>query len=488
MIPMEAREVAVAIGASEVSWDKGARITGVSTDSRQVRPGDLFVAIQGDRFDGHDFVAQACDKGAVACICRADRCPAVAAGAGMLVLPVDDTVEALGRLASYYRRQVMSPGTVVVAVTGSNGKTTTKQMLDHVLGKAFRGIASPKSFNNNIGVPLTLLSAGADDRYVITEIGTNAWGEVAALGAMASPDVAVITSIGEAHLEGLGDIRAIAAEKASLLESVREHGFAVVNVDRPEIQPFLLTGRRLRLVTVGRSSKARLPVRDVNVSLCGTTCYVGDRFRFELAVPGAHHACNAAIAFAVARWFGLAPEEIIEHLRTFEPGDGRARPIQCGDVTMIDDAYNANPSSMLAAIQTLRSSEPARRILVMGDMLELGRQGASHHRRMIAAVVDAGIEVLLAVGPLSMEAARAVEHASCTTHIVPCEDAAAASKALASIVGGGDVVWIKGSRAMELDRVVASLRERLARAAEAGKTAVRPPRRVAADCATRSVA
>jgi len=333
-------------------------------------------------------------------------------------------------------------------------------MIDHVLSGSFKGRSAPGSFNNHIGVPLTLLLADPDDRYLIVEIGSNAPGEVEALSAIASPDLAVITSIGEAHLEGLGSIDGVAAEKVSLLRHVRPDGLAVVNVDRPEIRPHLAAAQRAKLLTVGTDSSADLRITGVHGDIRSTTFELDDRYRIELAVPGVHHAVNAAAAFAVARWFGMSVEEIVERLRSFMPPEGRTRRLQIGGFTVVDDTYNANPASMAAVVETLRQDASGRRVLVMGDMLELGPQSASLHRRTVGAVLKAGIEILVAVGAAMADALRLIDGCHQRTRVVLCADAEAASDALTKILAPGDTVWIKGSRAMELDRVVSDLQTR----------------------------
>jgi UDP-N-acetylmuramoyl-tripeptide--D-alanyl-D-alanine ligase len=458
MIPMSLGDIAAVVGAVCHSSTSQTVIRRVTTDSRDVQPGDLFFALRGPRFDGHQFTAQALAKGTVACVC--DRRLDAPIESGQL-LSVDDTLAALGRLAMHYRHAVLPISTVVIAVTGSNGKTTTKCMIDHVLSGEFKGRAAPKSFNNAIGVPLTLLSADADDRYLVVEVGTNAPGEVAALATMASPNVAVITSIGEAHLEGLGDIHAVAAEKTSLLRSVRPAGFAVVNVDRAEILPYLAAAGRTRLLTFGVDQSAKLCVTRRCADLCATAFVLEGRYHVELPMPGAHHATNAAAAFAVARWFGVAPERIVERLRSFRPPDGRTELQEVGGVKLVDDAYNANPSSVRAAVEALRAAANGRRVLVLGDMLELGVDSAASHRRMVRAAVEAGIEVLVAVGPATVEAARANVPTRNGTEVYCCADAPSANEVLDGLIAVGDTVWIKGSRGMQLDRVVRHLRGRL---------------------------
>lgn len=469
------------------------RVQRISTDSRDVRPGDLFFAIRGERYDGHAFVTRAVEAGAVACVCDRRGCERAredsrtsdyerarrdsrTSDSCTICLVVNDTVEALGRLAAYYRSEVMDRATRVVGVTGTNGKTTTKCMIDHILRSSMPGRGSPRSFNNQIGVPLTLLSAEAGDRYLIVEIGTNAPGEVAQLAGMASPDVGVITSIGEGHLEGLGGIDGVAAEKASLLRHVRADGIAVVNVDRPELSPHAGLGgdatvarfalaARMRFVSVGFSPRADLRVANVEGDARGTRFDLVEgeaRFSAELRLPGLHHATNAAAAFAVARWFGLEPDGIVERLRTFEAAEGRTRVFDVGGVTLVDDTYNANAASMLAAIETLRQTFGGRRALVHGDMLELGEHAAGLHERTLRAALDAGIEIVVTVGPLSAEASRAVRSDGDAARVIVCDEAANVGDALWSMLHPGDRVWVKGSRAMGLEKAVSDLRASLA--------------------------
>jgi UDP-N-acetylmuramoyl-tripeptide--D-alanyl-D-alanine ligase len=458
MIPMSLADVAAAVGAECLPTCAGVIVRRVTTDSRDVRPGDLFFALRGPRFDGHRFAAESLAKGAVACVCDRNVHPPTEPAR---FLVVENTLNALGRLAKHYRHAVLPISTVVIAVTGSNGKTTTKCMIDHVLGAEFKGRASPKSFNNAIGVPLTLLSADADDRYLVVEIGTNAPGEVASLAALASPNVAVITSIGEAHLEGLGDIHAVAVEKTSLLRFVRPAGFAVVNVDRAEILPYLASAGRTRLLTFGVDQSAKLCVTRRRADLRGTAFELEGRYRMELPMPGAHHATNAAAAFAVARWFGVAPERIAERLQSFRPPEGRTQLAEIGGVKLVDDAYNANPASVAAAVEALQGAQNGRRVFVLGDMLELGVDSSASHRRAVRGAVEAGIEVLVAVGPATVEAARASKSEPNGTRVYCCDDVSGANELLDTLVTVGDTVWIKGSRGMELDRIVRHLQTRL---------------------------
>ena len=456
MIPMRLSDIAAAIGARMETGSASVLVTRISTDSRDIKPGDLFVAIRGPNHDAHRFIDRAIEQGAVAAIGDLAGLTLVKSCPG-LTLIVDDTVQALGRLAAYYRRVVMPVSTVVVAVTGSNGKTTTKCMIDHVLGGSLKGRASPKSFNNRIGLPLTLLSAEAGDQYLVAEIGTSAVGEIAELAAMASPEVGALTSIAEAHLQGLGDIHGVADEKSSLLNHIRLGGLAVVNIDRPEIRPFLSRVQRARLVTIGTDATARLQVADRRSTIYQSSFLLDGRFTVDLPMPGAHHATNATAAFAVARWFGIACEEIIDRLRTFVPPEGRTRVIETGGITIVDDAYNANPGSVTAAIETLRTSGGNRRVLILGDMLELGHSAPQLHSQIVASAERAGVDVLIGVGQAMAEAIALTAPNLRRLQTISCADVAAAEELVGSVIRPRDVVWLKGSRAVGLDRLVRHL-------------------------------
>jgi len=460
MIELAIEDVTAAVCGRCVGSADGRRITRVVIDSREVRPGDLFVAIRGARLDGHKFVDQAAARGAAACLVD-ERGVAAGVGRGACLVVVEDTVAALGQLASYYRRCVMSADTVVIAVTGSNGKTTTKQMLHHVLSASYAGKASPNSFNNEIGVPLTLLLADAGDRYLVAEVGTNAPGEIAALARLVEPDVAVITSIGEAHLEGLGTVDAIAREKASLLSHVRTGGFAVVNTDRPEMLPYLDGPNRITLKTMGCSASADVQARVIEASLHRTIVELDGRDRFELPLPGAHHAVNVAAVATVARHLGVAMKLVAERLGTFEASPGRADVSELGSITLVDDAYNANPSSMAGAVETLAKEPSRRHVMIMGDMFELGDRSGELHAAMIDCAFASGVELVVTVGRVFAQAA--VSRGDADGRALYCfEDAPLAANAAAALLKSGDCVWVKGSRAVGLECVVDRLRRELA--------------------------
>jgi UDP-N-acetylmuramoyl-tripeptide--D-alanyl-D-alanine ligase len=458
MIAMTLGDIALAVEAPCDPRFRGVQVRRVITDSREARSGDLFFALRGPRFDGHDYITAAAARGSVAWVgCASVATDPTGPSADRTSIPglvVRDSVAALGRLAAHYRRYVLKPENVVIAVTGSNGKTTTKCMIDHVLGGTFAGRASPKSFNNEIGVPLTLLSADDGDRYIVVEIGTNAPGEVAALADMASPNAAVITSVGEAHLQRLGSVEAVAAEKASLLDRVSPGGLVVVNVDRPEIRPHVHRNPRVRVMTVGTDPSAQLRVSEVKGTIHATRFVLDGRFRVELPMPGMHHATNAAAAFALGRWFGVAPDEICSRLRSFVPPAGRTRTQVRGGVTMVDDTYNANPASVSSAIRTLSRAATGRRIFVLGDMLELGGQADGYHRRAVEEAVNSGLEVLITIGEQTERAVAECASSTGRTEVLSCPDRESADRVLAEWLRPGDTVWVKASRAVQLDWLV----------------------------------
>lgn len=461
-------------------------ITGVTIDSRSVRVGELFIAIRGERFDGHDFVGRAFAAGALAAVVRSDFEPAAGRGTGDAPIPpdamlirVDDPISAMGSLARYYRRGVMAGSTTVVAVTGSNGKTTTKMMIAHLLSGRRKGRASIKSYNNNIGVPLTLLSAEPTDTFLICEVGMNAPGEIAALGALIEPDIAVVTSVAEAHLERLGSLQQIAEEKLTLLSHLQPGGFAVVNVDTDCVRWMLQKDRRfsgVKRATFGAWPEADLRLTSVEVPpspVPAVEFTLNERFPYRLGVHGRHNACNAVAAIGVARRFGMDHDEIAERLATFTLPAMRLEAERIGRLTLINDAYNANPASLAAGIGVLKDMPASgRRVLVIGDMRELGEASEALHRQAAEGIAAANFNVVIAVGEFSRLVSQTIAAAAgdrIETHAYATT--ALARKRIVSLLKPNDTVMLKGSRAIGLEGLIEPIRTWAAEAsAKRGKT------------------
>lgn len=466
MIKLTLDEVVRAVGGTVASPPPTGNASGVSTDSRTTAEGDVFFALQGPNFDGHDFLAAALERGAAAAVVAARQWARVAAALaeggthGAALIRVDDPLAALGRLGRYHRDQLSA---TIIAVVGSNGKTTTKAMIDHVLRGRMQGRASPKSFNNAIGVPLTLLSAVAGDDFLVVEVGTNAPGEIAALGALVRPDMAVITAIGEEHLEKLGDLNGVAAEEFSILEQLDERGFAAINID-PQAARERAGAARVTVATYGAHADADLRVTNVRFEDAWLHFVINERFQYRLHTAGRHNAVNAAAAIAVARRLGIEHDEIAARLESFVPPPMRAERMTLGPVTLINDAYNANPHSALAAIEILESLEtPGRRVLVFGEMRELGARAEEMHRRIAERLRSSRIDCVVLVGAagewmydvLAQDGlfGRAVER---------CASPEEAAERLGGLLSPGDAVLLKASRAVGLERMVEPLRARLA--------------------------
>lgn len=486
MKPLTLEEV---VTATEGTCDRSTlpgSVTRVTTDSRDVRAGDLFFAIKGERFDGHLFVGEAFASGAMAAIVRHDfqwTGPLVETPAAAKIPPdailirVDDPIAALGRLGRYARLSLLEALTVV-AVTGSNGKTTTKSMIAHVLSERWKGRASIKSFNNNIGVPLTLLSVEASDEFVICEVGTNAPGEIAQLAHLVEPELAVITGVSECHLQGLGSIEKIADEKISLLKYLRPGGCAILNHDQDVIRQALRRDRslnKIKKVTFGESTEADLRLTGYRVleaegpSDAGDQAALGarveftvnDRFVYRLHVPGRHNVLNALAAIAVARRFGMDHDQIAARLATFVLPPMRLECVRAGRLTMINDAYNANPASMTAALDVLAETPTrGRRVMIVGDMRELGEASERLHRELAENIGRSPVQVLIAVGEnarLVTETAKKLSGGRIEAYASASTDLAC--KRVTSILRPDDTVLIKGSRAMGLEKVVETLRK-----------------------------
>jgi UDP-N-acetylmuramoyl-tripeptide--D-alanyl-D-alanine ligase len=453
-------------------------VRGVATDTRNARPGELFFALRGQRLDGHAFLPEAASAGcAAAVVCddaaalrQAAAAPGKAGEAGgMGLLATADSLRALSDLAAFYRRSIPAR---VVAVTGSNGKTTVARMIAHVLSRRLTGSCAPKSFNNAVGVPLTLLAAEAADEYVVCEIGTNAPGEVAALGRVACPDVAVVTSVGPSHVAGLGTLEQVAAEKASLLGCLPRDGPAVVWADSDPLAE-AVAARRRPVTWFGASERADLRLTRYQPRRWAQRFEVNARLWVELPVPGRHNALNALAAMAAARHFGFEEAEAAAALADFTPVEMRLERVPAGAVTIVNDAYNANPSSVAAAAEVLAGCEASRRVAVLGDMLELGDRARELHLRTGREVAAAGIDLLIGVGALGRYIAMGAAEAGCETGVF--DSVEEAGRRVPALLRGGDVVLIKGSRATAMERLIEPI-QRAFSARRARPTGGDPPK------------
>lgn len=443
-------------------------IEGVSIDSRTIKRGEVFFALRGDTHDGHAYLAQAAQAGAsVLIIDRADaitsdfalRYPSTA------VLRVADARRALGQLALAYRRSFDSLR--VIAVTGSNGKTTTVRLIDAVLGTRFRGRASIKSYNNEIGVPLTLFSARPGDQYLVCEVGMNAPGEIAPLARMIEPDIAVITSIGRAHIEAFSDQSGIVKEKASLLSFLRPHGLAVATADCPELDRYLRPVPNVVLFGLSDRADLRLTSAEhTGTPATGLRFTINDRVTHEIPLLGEHNALNAMAAIAVGRRLGLEEDQIAEGLARVAPPDMRFRRVRVAGIDLFNDAYNSSPESALAAIRTFSdlAQHSARRVLVLGEMRELGSHSENAHRELGESLVEwfgparSPLDLLITVGAHAAVSAEPVQRLCPATQVLAVPDTSPEHvERVIGMLQTGDALLLKGSRTVGLDRIAVAI-------------------------------
>lgn len=457
MRPVSLDEIRRAIHGRWRTSPTTGSVSAVSIDTRTAKGGDLFVAIKGDTHDGHAYLATAAGAGCEAAIVRLD----VPLDDELLkqfpggVIGVADTITALGELGAMWRGQMAAE---VVAVTGSVGKTTVKRMIHHILSRRLTGSDSPKSFNNNIGVPLTLLAVAPKDDYVVCELGSNAPGEIATLTKIVKPGVAVITSVGPSHLERLQSVERVAVEKASILSELRPAGLAVVWADSPELARAIKPYEGGHIIRFGASDQADLRLTD-HTSLGLTQRFqVNGHLWVDLPLPGRHNAMNALAALAVARRFGFEEHQAAAALADFQAPQMRMDARTFGEVTLINDCYNANPMSMAAALDVLSHMPAKRRVFVAGEMRELGESGPEYHRTLGRGIAQGGIELLITVGALGRyihEGAAEVAGPSLATRTYDSAERAAGD--VPQWLTPGDVVLVKASRAVGLERVAESV-------------------------------
>lgn len=448
---------------ARVSGSLASSVSGVSIDTRTLAPGDLFVALQGDNSDGHDHVRAAFDKGAAAAVVDEAHAPALNATGTLYV--VHETLRALEGLGRAARARTKAR---IAAITGSVGKTTTKEMLRHVLAAQGPTHASVASYNNHWGVPLTLARMPSATRFGVFEIGMNHAGEITPLVAMARPHLAIITRIAPVHLEHLGSIEAIADAKAEIFSGVMRGGAAILNFDdaqadqlrrRAQEGPvrFILgfgtrDGADARLVSLDETAQGSVVEADV----------LGQRLRYTLGMPGRHIAINSLAVLLAARALGGDMQEAANAIATFVPPKGRgtretlAREDRA--ITLIDESYNANPASMAAALDVLGQASrhgAGRRIAVLGDMLELGPEGPALHGALAADVLRNEVDLVFAAGPLMRNLYDALPRAQ-RGGFAP--DSARLEELLAGALADGDTVMVKGSNGSRMGAVVARLR------------------------------
>lgn len=447
-------DIAGVTGGEIIQGDPGINFNQVATDTRKTSPGDLFLALKGERYDAHDFLAQAvmADAGGVV-VSRAIDIPN-----GIPAIKVKDTLVALQALARWNRERC---GVRLIGVTGSTGKTTTKDMIASVLSTRLHTLKTAGNFNNEIGLPLTLLEMDTRHEAAVVEMGMRGLGEIAALCRIARPDGAVVTNIGETHLELLGNISNVASAKGEILQYIPLDGFAVLNAAGPYIRRE--AGRcRGKVVFFGFDQPCDIATENIRAGNGGsyfTTVVAGKKNDYFLPVPGRHNVLNALAAIAVGLEFGLSSEDINRGLAAVTITGMRQEIVEAGNVKIINDTYNACPASSKAALLLLKELAGDRRMVaVLGNMLELGARAGSGHREVGEVVAECGINCLVAVGDLAQSIADGASCAGLPAEgIYHCAGNIEATAVLNDILRDGDVVLVKGSRGMRMEQIVESL-------------------------------
>ena len=454
MQPMTIPEIVSAVGGTWLNPREGAApVTAVSTDSRRIAPGCLFLPLTGEKFDGHDFLDKALSAGAAGCLCA--KVPETLRP-GKFYIRVADTRLALRALASAYRDRFDIP---FIQITGSVGKTTTKEMISAVLGAQFRVLKTPENFNNDIGTPLTLLGLGPEHQAAVIETGMNHFGEIRYLGEMVRPDIAVISNIGDAHIEYLGSREGILQAKSEIFENLKPEGLAVLNGDDALLNTLDLPFRTVRC---GRSEHCDVRVTDMaDHGVAGITCTIvspRDTYHLTIPAPGEHMAYSAAIAVAVAEELGEDREAVARGAASYEPTGSRMRVVRLAEGRLVlDDCYNANPQSVTAALEILAKTECGRKVAVLGDVGELGDLTEQAHYNMGALAAMLGIDEIVAIGTKAEKIADgAAQSGGSVTHFATKEEAV---RTLTELLGPDTAMLVKASHNMHFGWLVEQLKQ-----------------------------
>jgi UDP-N-acetylmuramoyl-tripeptide--D-alanyl-D-alanine ligase len=433
----------------------GGVFTGVSIDSRTTQAGDCFFAIAGDNFNGHDYVSDAFTKGAVCAVVRNSKDEKFT---GDCVLKVKDTIKALGDFAGEYRKQ---GNFKVIAITGSAGKTTTRQIAYHILSQHYRVFQAPKNFNNNIGLPLTLLGAEPEDEIIIAELGSNHPGEIAYLTRIAQPDIAVVTNVYPAHLAGFSDLQTIIQEKLAISEGLQDEGVLIINADCDRLVD-ACWAKGTRFTTFGESNQCDIQAQNITYDCLGSRFTI-DGTQVCLPLAGAGNVENAIAAWSICNRFGINIDDFAKAVKTLPAIPMRAELLQVGTLTVLNDCYNANPASMRNALDILAnlgSAEKRRLVFICGDMAELGRQAEHLHVELGVSIAQAKVRLLLAAGKfakITAEAAKASAEYDLQTKSF--ENTLSACNNLEEFIKDYDIVLVKGSRVAKLEMAIEKLKE-----------------------------
>jgi UDP-N-acetylmuramoyl-tripeptide--D-alanyl-D-alanine ligase len=450
MNPLTLSQIAEFAGAVVSSGDGKIFIEKISTDSRTLKRGELFVALRGENFDGHNFVESAAEASAAGAIVESNWNGKVPEN--FTLIRTKDTLEAYQKLAANYRKSLSLN---VVAITGSNGKTSTKDFAAAVLARRFRVTKTEGNFNNHVGFPRTILEATAQDEVAVWEIGMNHPGEVAALSKLAAADVAIITNIGVAHIEFMGSREAIAVEKGALAEGVGAQGAVILNADDPFTKS--IAARTRAKVILAGITEGMIRASEISQSGSGTDFTIlegAHRCRAQLPVPGLHMVQNALLGVAAGRVFRLSLEECAAGLAAAPLTKARLQIKEIHRVQFIDDSYNANPDSMKAALRTLMELDTdGKRIAVLGEMRELGSESDHGHREVGETAATFHVDQLIAIGEMGEVIAQAARAAGLkkTSSVRSTSEAA---ELLGEIAEPGDLVLVKGSRAVRTEQVM----------------------------------
>nr|MBU1328395.1 UDP-N-acetylmuramoyl-tripeptide--D-alanyl-D-alanine ligase [Candidatus Omnitrophota bacterium] len=448
------RDVLTAVKGKLLSGNMEEILTGVSTDTRKIKKGELFLAIKGDRFDGHSFILDAVSKGAGGVLVQEGgitnanfKLPDVS------FISVNDSVKALGNIGNFHRSRFTIP---IIGITGSNGKTTTKEMTAVILSKKFNALKNFGTENNNIGVPLTLMRLNSEHNIAVLEMGMNHLGEIRWLSEIARPTVAIITNIGHSHLEYLEDVDTVLKAKVEILEHMDKDAKLILNADDEYLKKIKTN---LKTVWFGFDKEADFYADKINLEPDGINFRLNGKWDISLGVLGRHNVYNALSAIACAWDFGISIDEIKDALKEFRVPNMRMEVKRFGDIKIINDTYNANPQSMKQAIEALRDmTTEGRKILIAGDMLELGTFSSRFHHLVGKQAAESGIDLIVAVGKLAEHVGKGAQEAGMSNRKIKlCAVMKDAREKVATLIKKGDTILVKGSRAMRMEEIVGDL-------------------------------